>query len=203
MWSRLMAGCVLAAGLASVAQARTPGTLDAALVKAATEAKGVSKIKVFTRPDGTVRKFSVYHTDADAVPAAVKAAAAKAFPQSTPKSYESELYVDLGEVYEVEVKTTEGKEVEYAGRPDGTLIYIESALTEAEVPAPVKAAALARVPGGKFIEAERKKGKDSEEFALKFEKDGRKHHLHLAPDGTISRHTVRIPAEFEVELPKP
>jgi uncharacterized membrane protein YkoI len=204
MLSRILGGCLLATGLLSGAQARTPGNLDArSLVNAAAEAVGVSKVKVFTKPDGTVRKLAVYHNDPDRVPAPVKAAAEKAYPKSTVLSYESEIYVDLGEVFEVELKTADGKKVEFAAKPDGTLHYVESEIPEAEVPEQVLATAKALVLGGKFIEAERKQGKDTLEFAVKLEKDGLKHYLHVAPDGTLKRHTLRIPAEFEVEVPAP
>lgn len=203
MWQRIASGGLVVLALTAGAEARKPGTLDKALVTAAGQAVGVSKVKVFTQPSGAVRKLSVYHHDPDKVPAAVKAAAEKAYPGSTVTSYESELYADVGEAYEVELKTADGKKVEFSAKPDGTLLYVETAIPEAEVPEQVMATATALVLGGKFIEAERKQGKDTLEFAVKLEKDGLKHYLHLAPDGTLKRHTLRIPAEFEVEVATP
>ena len=76
---RTLSLAIAALALTACGGAQTPGTLDAELVKTARTAKGAYKVKVFTAPDGSLDKLSVYHRDASIVPAPVKALAKATF----------------------------------------------------------------------------------------------------------------------------
>jgi glyoxylate carboligase len=148
-----------------------------------------------------VRKFSVYHRDAKMVPQIVKDAAKKLFGAAPIQYFESEQYADLGQVFEIEVKTAAGEE-EAAFKPDGTLVYREKALTQANLPGQLLKVAQGLVPNGKMVEAEHKKGPAIDEFAIKFDVNGVSHYVRLKADGTVINHAKRIPASVEVLLPR-
>lgn len=194
---RLFASLV-ALTLCSVAQA-DPGAIDAQIAAATVSAKGVVKLKIYAFADGKLRKIALYHTDPAQVPEAVKAAAKATFGDAPAQYYESEVYADLGRIFEVEVKTKDG-EKEFAAKPDGTLVYIESPLKPEAVPAALMTAANAIVPNAKLLEVEHKKGPSVEEYGFKFDASGIIHYLRLAPDGTLVNHGLRFPAEVEVLL---
>jgi hypothetical protein len=71
----------------------------------------------------------------------------------------------------------------------------------AEIPAPVKAAIDARLPGGKVVEIETKKGPTMDELSLEVEHEGKLHYLRLRPDGGLIAHFHRVPAEIDVPVP--
>jgi hypothetical protein len=145
--------------------------------------------------------LAVYHRDSAVVPDAVKALAANHFQGATVEYYEHERYSDVGEVYEVEVKTAEGRHCEVSASAAGALIYEECELPVAEVPAPVTTAVEKVLPEGKLVEAERKKGPSRDEFSVEVEHAGRVHYLRVGPDGTVIAHHLRIPAEVDVPSP--
>lgn len=192
--------CCLALAMPAVGLAH-PGSLDRDLIATATNAEGVFKVKIFTQPDGTVRKLAVYHRDAKLVPQKVQDAARKLFGSAPIQYFESEQYLDLGQIFEVEVKTAKGEE-EGAFKPDGTLVYRETPLTAKTVPAQLLKIAQGLVPEGKLIEAERKRGPNVDEFALKFDVKGVIHYIRMQPNATIINHAKRVPAVIEVLLPR-
>jgi hypothetical protein len=178
-----------------------PGHVDAQLARGASTYQGVRKIKLRIRPDGAVEKFAVYHGEAAAVPEPVKALATARFPDAVVSHYEHERYADLGEVHEVEVRLKDGRACEISATPAGALVYEECELPVAEIPAPVKAAIDARLPGGKVVEIETKKGPTMDELSLEVEHEGKLHYLRLRPDGGLIAHFHRVPAEIDVPVP--
>src|SRR5690606_7748679 len=101
------------------------GQIDPAFVQEATKRSGVWRSKVHVRPDGGMTKLSLYHRDREAIPAPVLATAQDRFPGGTIRSYETELYLDDGWVYEVEVVNAEGRNCEVSADQAGTLRYVE------------------------------------------------------------------------------
>ena len=185
----------------TAAVALGPGRLDPTLARGASTFNGVHKMKLRISAEGQVEKLAVYHRDAAAVPDAVKALAAAHFQGATVEYYEHEHYADVGEVFEVEVKTADGRHCEVSASAAGALIYEECELPVAEVPAPVTASIEKVLPGGKLVEAERKKGPSRDEFSLEVEHGGRVHYLRVGPEGAVLAHHLRIPAEVDVPLP--
>lgn len=178
-----------------------PGRLDATLARGATRYQGVHKLKLRLREDGTVEKMAVYHRDASVAPAPVLALAQSRFPGSTVVFYEHELYIDRGEMHEVEVKTADGRTCEISASPAGVLGYEECELAVDAVPPAVKATLEARLPGGKIVEAESKKGPELDELSIEVEREGAVHYLRVRPDGTVLAHHHRVAAEIDVPVP--
>lgn len=172
--------------------------LQPGVAEAATQATGISKMKLRLDADGQWSKQSVYHGDESRIAEPVRALAAKKFPGGTATRYETEWYADHGEVHEVEVKTTDGKTCEVAAKPDGTELYVECHETEASLPAPVKDAVSTAYPDGKILEAERKTGPNLDEYTIEVQSGDAEYYLIVAPDGTLSKTLRRIPAIVEV-----
>ncbi len=189
---------------AAVAEDGAPGgtaaVLDADITQTAATAKTVEKMKIRLSADGTVLKQSVYHDAADSIPEAVKALASTKFPKATITGYETELYADLGRIYEVEVDDG-GKECELAANAEGTEIYTECKVDPATLSAAAKATIESLAPGGTILEAESKKGPSVEETTVEVKTGGGELYLRLAPDGSLIQALRRIPAVVEVPLP--
>lgn len=179
--------------------AAAPAALDAQLVQTATTAATVSKMKIRVDATGAIVKQSVYHDDTQAIPAAVLELAKTRFPGAPIVHFESELYADLGRVYEVEVDDG-GKRCEVAATPEGTEVYVECQVDPAGLSAEVKASVEKLAPGGKLLEAETKTGPDVDELTLEVEHDGRELYLRMRPDGTIIQALRRVPAVIELPL---
>lgn len=177
------------------------GTPLASLARNAQGATGVSKIEMRILTDGTVTKHAVYHSDASAVPEAVKAQAQAQFPGSSVTSYETEYYADLGDVFEVEVETVEGMSCEVAATPAGKLLYTECSEDPANTPQAIESAVQTALPGATIKEYEVKKGEGIDEITVEVEADGREYYLRLLPSGTVLETRVRVPALIEFPLP--
>jgi hypothetical protein len=169
-----------------------------AIVKTAGAAPKVEKMKVRISADGRVTKQSLYHHDASAVPDAVKKAAEETYPGGTVLHYENERYADLGDVYEVEMKTKDGKECEVAAKEDGTVVYTECKEDIASTPDAIKQAVEAAVPGAKIEEYETKKGPGIDEVTIEASAGGKNYYLRIKPDGTMIEKLRRIPGLIEI-----
>lgn len=180
--------------------ASEPGRLDAELVAVAARADGVYRIRVRASETGEIQKFAVYHGDAEEVPEAVRNAARERFPDAEVRHYESEIYSDLGRVFEVEVMTAEGRECEISCRPDGTMVYVECRVPTEEVPEPALAAAGRLLPEGEVVEAETKEGPGIDEVHLEVRVGELIHYLVLQPTGELVRHGLRIPTTIEIPV---
>lgn len=189
-------------GAATNDAVEAPGStaLDAKIRETAMSAPNVERMKVRVDDAGKIVKQSVYHGDAGTTPAPVRELAEKTFPGGRPLFYETEVYADVGLVYEVEVETTDGKQCEVSGQPDGTLVYTECRLDARELPEPVTARIDATLAGGKVIEAEVKKGPNVDEFTIEVEFQGREYYLRIRPDGTLIAKLLRVPAIIELPL---
>lgn len=184
--------------------AKTPGFLDPELVRAATSAQEVEKVKLKANPDGTLRYLAVYHHDAAALPASVTGLVERQFPGSKILRYESESVADVGHVFEVEVETGDKQRCELNAKPDGAILYTECAIDPKSLPEPVRAAFERAFPGAAIKEAEKKTMPGSgEEFELEFEVSGKEHELYLQADGKVLRHELVLPAQLQVSLPLP
>lgn len=181
----------------------SPATGDAVLAtvaSAAPNAQGVDKVEVRLDKSGRVVKQAVYHLDASLVPEPVKATAQREFPDSNVTHYETERYADLGDIYEVEVDTADGRSCEVAAKADGSLIYTECRADPATASPEIIAAIEAAVPGGEIKEYEVKKGEGIDEVTAEVEAGGQEYYLHLEPDGTLLDKRIRVPALIEVPL---
>ena len=107
----------------------------------------------------------------------------------------------LGDVFEVEVDTKDGKRCAVAAKADGTEVYVECRVDPAELSEPIVKAVEALMPGGKIVEAESKKGPGIYEVSVEVESGGREYYLRVSPDGTLIQKLVRIPAIVEVPAP--
>jgi hypothetical protein len=174
--------------------------LDAEIIRTASTAAEVRKMKVRVDADGNIVKQSLYHGQADALPAKVHELAKTRFPNGKVVYFETELYADRGRVYEVEVDDA-GKPCEVAATPEGVEIYVECEVDPASLAAELKASIEKLAPGGKLLEAETKKGPDIDEVTVEVEAGGRELYVRMKPDGTIIQTLRRIPAIIEVPLP--
>lgn len=181
-------------------EAAPVAALDGEIVRAASTAADVQKMKVRVDADGNIVKQSLYHGQADALPSKVHELAKTRFPKGKVVYYETELYADRGRVYEIEVDN-EGKSCEVAATPEGVEIYVECEVDPASLAAELKASIEKVAPGGKLLEAETKKGPDIDEVTVEVEAGGRELYVRMKPDGTIIQTLRRIPAIVEVPLP--
>src|SRR5687768_10943237 len=145
---------------------KTATILDKEIVETAGSAKRVDKIKIRVDADGTIVKQSVYHDAVDKIPQAVRTLADTKFPGAKVLLYETELYSDIGRIYEVEVKTKDGKMCEVAASEDGKEHYTECQIATKELPPEITRAIPANVRGGKIVEAEKKTFASSEEYTV-------------------------------------
>ena len=170
--------------------------LTAPVSEAATTAPAVEKMKLRFDASGQLIKQAVYHDDASAIPKAVHELAVVTFPDAKELHYETEHYADLGEVYEVEVETADGKKCEVAGTADGTLLYSECHIDVGELPQPIADA----VAGMKILEVEHQDmAEGDDEYTVEVEDKGREFYYRFGPDGALISKHLRVPAI--VELP--
>lgn len=190
---------------ASAAQATSTtaasATLSARVREVAASAPAVEKIKLRFDADGALVKQSVYHDDAEAIPAPVRARASETYPGHTVTGYETEHYADLGEVFEVELDTAEGQHCEVAASEDGGLIYTECNVDPSSLPAAVADAIRNTLAGAKILEAELETRDEQRRYSIELELDGREYYLRVADDGTVLSRHVLVPAVVEIPLP--
>ena len=168
------------------------------IVEAARDAKGVEKVKLRVDDSGAIVKQTVYHADASRIPGPVQELAKKEFPGSKAVSYETEVYADVGEIFEVEVQTKDGKRCEVAANAEGVLRYKECHVKPKELPKEVSAKIKELHPKGKILEAETKQGPDIDEITIEVKDGGRELYMRIKPDGTVIQTLFRVPAVFEV-----
>lgn len=179
------------------------GGLNEAVAKTAVTAKTVSKFEFKLDEGGSLVKQAVYHDDGTSIPQAVKDKAAELFPGATVTHYETEWYADAGVVYEVEVKTPDGRSCEVSATAEGELRYEECELDLASVPEQITAAIASAYPGGKVLEVETKKGPDLDIVTAEVEVGGVEYYVGLTPEGTIESVHKRIKALVEIPVPVP
>jgi uncharacterized membrane protein YkoI len=179
---------------------KTGTAVHAEIVATARDAKGVEKVKLRTDASGVLVKQAVYHLDESRVPEPVKALAKKEFPGGKAVRYETEIYADIGAIFEVEVQTKDGKRCEVAANAEGVLRYKECRVKPKELPVEVTRKLGELHPKGKILEAETKKGPDVDEITVELKEAGREFYVRLQPDGTVLETLVRVPAVFEVPL---
>ncbi len=176
------------------------GQLDAEIVAVAIRADGVYRMRVVTDGSGEIQKLAIYHNDAEEIPEAVRTAAQERFPGAEVRNYETEVYADVGRVFEVEVTTAEGRDCEISCRPDGSLVYVECRVPTDEVPAWVLAEATRLLPDGEVVEAETKEGPGINEVHLEVRVEELIHYLVFVSEDAPIRHSLRIPATIEIPV---
>ncbi|MGK0360424.1 MAG: hypothetical protein ACI9U2_002737 [Bradymonadia bacterium] len=154
------------------------------------------EVRVYLEPGGGIRGLSIYHLDAEAIPAAVRTLGASRFPGRKIVYYETEWYADGTQVFEVEYALEDGRKGEIAARVDGSLVYVERPMPS--VPEPARRAAMEAVAGGRIIEGDRRQGPGIDHFILKLDLRGRVHVLHIDAQGQVLQHGIRVPAKIEV-----
>lgn len=175
-------------------------TVDAEMVAIASKPGVATKFKIRVDAQGGLTKQSLYHSDAEAIPAAIRTLAEQRWAGGKIVSYETELYAEHGRVHEVEVATAEGAKCELAVKSDGTELYEECEITTDKIPQPVAAKVAEVFPGGKVVEAETKKGATMDELTIEIEMNGQEYYLRVKPDGTVIAKLLRIPAILEVPV---
>ncbi len=175
-------------------------TVDAEMVKIASKPGAATKFKIRVDASGALAKQSLYHGDAESIPASVRTLAEKRWAGGKISSYETELYTEHGRVHEVEVTTADGGKCELAVKTDGTELYEECEIASDKIPQPVTAKVGELFPGGKILEAETKKGPTMDELTVEVEMNGQEYYLRVKPDGTVLAKLLRIPAVLEVPV---
>lgn len=203
----LLAGCATAgsdrgvqAGAAAVARAPRPaGTMDPEIMKLAQRARGVSTIHVDTGADGEVTKISVTHQDADAIPAAVRDLARTELPGSRVVAYETELYADTGERFEVEVVTPEGRACEVSADRAGKLAYKGCTVAAWELDGAVRTAAMGAVADGRITWAYHKQGPSVDTVFVDVTGADGDHQLEFE-GGRLTSHVKSVPSLLRVPV---
>jgi hypothetical protein len=163
-----------------------------------------TKFKLRVDERGASMKQSLYHGDGSGIPAPVIALANERFAGAKIERYESELYADLGRIYEVELTTTDGRRCEVAASAEGKEHYTECQIAPDSMPAPIRDAIAKLYPDGKVLEVETKKGPSVDELTVEVQlAAGGEHYVRLAPDGKLIARYARVPAVLEVPLPMP
>ena len=188
-----------ASAAATADPAAPAAALDAEIVKTASTAPNVEKIKIRLDAQGGVVKQALYHDQADVIPAAVLELAKTRFPKATITGYETELYADRGRVYEVRLDDG-GTECEVAASPEAVELYTECQVDPASLSAAVMATVEQAAPGGKILEAETKKGPELDELTVEVEQGGRELYVRMRPDGSLIQVLRRVPAIVEIPL---
>lgn len=176
-------------------------SLDAEIVRAASTAAGVTKLKLEVEADGSVRELSLYHNDATALPAPVTALLEQQYPGAKIRAYETEFDRTHGRLFEVEVLTKDKRECEYSAKPDGTLVYNECHIDAKTLSEPIRAAITRTVPGAKITEAEKTTYADGREVvSVELSAGGKQHELYFERDA-MTRHELVFPGQVEVPSP--
>ena len=177
--------------------------VDGELVRLAGGGQAI-KFKVRVDERGASMKQSLYHGDGSGFPAPVLALANERFAGAKIERYESELYADLGRIYEVELTTTDGRRCEVAASAEGKEHYTECRLTPETMPPAIRDAIAKLYPDGKVLEVETKKGPTVDEVTVEVQlAAGGEHYVRLAPDGQLIARYARVPAGLEVPLATP
>lgn len=184
----------------STPTAGTGGTVDPEMVAIAAKPGVATKFKIRVDAQGALAKQSLYHGDANAIPASVRTLAEKRWAGGKIVSFETELYAEHGRVHEVQVTTAEGGKCELAVKSDGTELYEECVITTDKIPQPVAAKVAELFPDGKILEAETKKGAAMDELTIEVEVNGHQYYLRVKPDGTVIAKLLRLPAVLEVPV---
>ncbi len=184
----------------TVKEVRVP--MDAKILAAARASKTVREIRVYIAADGSTRKEALYHEDAHVVPEKVKATVKSMFPEAKARYYEYELYNDGKYVFEVEVEHADGSKGEVSVFEDGSVKYVETEKPVDTLSDAVKAIAMEKVPGGKVVEVEEKKGANYYRLSVKVKGEGNGHHyLVFDQADKLLRHSIRYPAQIEIPAP--
>src|SRR5262249_28293016 len=118
----------------------------------------------------------------DKLPAPIRAAFDKAYPNAIVKAVSSEKE-DGAVVWEVE-STDNGKTRDLLYKPDGTVVLVEDGIDEADLPAAVKQAVASKYPKGKIVHPERSTRGPDVFYEMQVDVAGKKHGLELNADGT-------------------
>ena len=89
-------------------------------------------------------------------------------------------------VYEVKIRTSDGKKLELAVRPDGAILLTEEPIATSELPAAVLAGVHARYPDARVTEVERLTAEKGEiSFEVELTSGGHKQSITLTEAGAV------------------
>ena len=192
----------LTPGAALPAGDANPGHIEPELLTLATKAKGAEKMKIRTNAAGEINKVSLYHHDEANSPQPVRATAATKFAGSKLLgTFESEMYSDLGKVFEADLTTADNKKCEVAALASGTFVYSECEIKKEDLPAAVTDAVKKVAPGAEIVEVEKKEGPGGDGYSVEAKGGGQLHYIKLSSAGEITWHGVRITAKIEITVP--
>lgn len=177
------------------------GQLPEEMVKMASGFKGVSSIALTLGAQGQVEKVAVEHKDEAQVPEKARKIAGEQFANAKVENFESEVYLDVGKVYEIETLSAKKQECEVAVKEDGSVLYKECKVATKDLPKAVREGALRSLPKGQVREAEKRESSEGEEYRVEVEAEERSHYLHLKPSGELIRHLIRVPAKVYIPAP--
>lgn len=149
--------------------------------------------------DGSGRVIEIeYHTTAEHLPAAVRAAAEREIPGGTILSCEKEYHG--GKTYWEVEKSVDGLKREIMFRSDGSVLSTEFEIALASAPRSVLDAAQRAVPGGELTSVEEVREGERVAFHVKLRKDGIRYKLIFTPAGELERKLRELAAEVEVPV---
>ena len=117
------------------------------------------------------------------LPAAVKTAFESAYPKATIKNVSTEKHAGAL-CYEVEsMDGTQARDLVY--HADGTVVEMEEAITQADLPQPVQQAIAAKYPKGKILKAERLTRGATLLYEVRVDDGGKTHEVRFNPTGAL------------------
>ncbi len=183
----LWAGCIVVMGVALVSGAALAA--DATKTDAKTDVKAAEKTEAKAEPKAEVKLT-------DAAAKAIK----EAFPKAVVGAVEAEKGLGVN-AFEVKAKDEKGADFEVVVGADGTIVCVETVVTDKDLPE-AAAKAVKAVEGAKVAKVEKqvvsaevqktnagsklvKLEKAKTQYEVGFEKDGKKGKMVVAEDGTV------------------
>ena len=184
------------------AQASLLGRIDPQFLQHLEDARELDHVKVGVNQSGDVWKLSIYHHDLRAAPDGALNLAPGANPQIT--MLESEWDYDGSHPTQLNTTDAHGESCETSSDPQGALRYRECDVALSSLPAAVQATVQNTVPSGQPVKAEKRDDVKGTLYEVEVQTGKRAHKLHVAADGTLKAHHIKVPAIFyyKVEVPQ-
>jgi hypothetical protein len=177
------------------------GQLPTEAIELASPDHQVQRLRLRVNGQGAVTELALYHGDETIIPEPVRATAEERFPGGQVRYFETEWYAEVGQVFEIELTTSEGVNCEVSAAADGSLRYVECPLPLEELPEAITAAASRLVPDGELEEAEYKEYADRRLTHVEVRKEGLVYYLIFDSEGQLVDRFLQIPTTLEVPWP--
>jgi hypothetical protein len=161
------------------------------------KAQNVEKVKLYLRPDGSFRKFSVYAARQEALPEWVSLLADEKIGKGESKEFEIEQYENGDQCYEL-TRVINGKSVEMSVKLDRSVGYLEKQIAPEEIPAPVKAA-IDKIEGFQLQEAEVKEAGAKKTYEVEGKIKDAAWEIELDDSGQILTRSLEVKTELMVD----